>query len=855
MSCEIKLNSNLNIFGETTQLNNTQCTNIINNIINNLNEKLNNEQQIIIGIYLNKSPYLPLIIYAILLSNNIYLPLDTSYPINKIEFYITNSKCYYIITDTNNMNNINAKYSQVIDYNELINDNIKQKKIINNNCNNEYKYEKYNNQDLAYILYTSGSTGNPKGTMNKITSLINHMEFLINEFDFKQSDIFLFKTPICFDASTWEIYLPLFCKIQLCVSNDRDYKNPIDLANLIIKNNVNIIQIIPNISIYLCNEIKKLNPKYKLKYIFCGGEPLSKNVTIKLLDICDEVINLYGPSECCCNTVYFRINKNNLNKLLYTNNTELYCPIGKPITNVNTKIINNELYLSGEAVSIGYINNEEKTKEQFVEINDVIWYKTGDIVKYTYDDNLIFCERNDTQIKINGQRIEIDEIENVIRFHPYVLDCKICFDKQINKLICHICPDNIDTKIIRNICINNLEKIKIPAKFILHEKFPQLDNGKINMKVLQTYHNFNNHEKKNSTTKKDKITEDCKISTMLKDIINLSDEVLKTNDVFDNSNKYLLDVNVPINCIGFNSINTMILKNKLQNKYKVNIQFNNDTTLLNIKEQIMKYNLTDKEKKLNTLKIKNLMSNLENIFLMCNKIIAIHSSFINLYFDEIELNNFKKNIQQLFLKFIEQDYIFLFPRFNFSFCKYGYFHSNCSTSEVGILAEWILELNNTICTNHPIYNWVVLCKNINNNSNIKNMKKYLNNNTCFGINSIFDYLYNNNSSYVLFDCQHFTQIHYCEEIANVEWRYKKKFSGIIDIEQKNDDTQTKTVNVDMFCRKLDVKNNLGFEYFNHMQNNIYKTKLNNINIYYFNTKEICNILINKLKHKELLPIK
>ena len=139
-----------------------------------------------------------LIIYAILLSGKIYLPLDKSYPVDKVRYYIEQSNCKYIITDSkNNLNNL--KNLTIIEIDEFL----KNKYSILSDV-------KYTFNSISYILYTSGTTGNPKGTLNKFSSLKNHMEWLIKTFDFDKNDIILQKTPINFDASTWEIYLPLF---------------------------------------------------------------------------------------------------------------------------------------------------------------------------------------------------------------------------------------------------------------------------------------------------------------------------------------------------------------------------------------------------------------------------------------------------------------------------------------------------------------------------------------------------------------------------------------------------------------------------------------------------------------------
>jgi aminoglycoside N3'-acetyltransferase len=187
-----------------------------------------------------------------------------------------------------------------------------------------------------------------------------------------------------------------------------------------------------------------------------------------------------------------------------------------------------------------------------------------------------------------------------------------------------------------------------------------------------------------------------------------------------------------------------------------------------------------------------------------------------------------------------------------SFCQNRYYHYKYTKSSVGMLGEWISNYPFSFKIHHPIYSWIVM-------SNSKNKRKFIdetkiiNLHTCFGKNSMFDYFYYNNYGYILFNCKHFTQIHYCEEMAMVEWRFHKFFDGKVYLGQNKYDEQ---FSLDMYCRNYNMKNQLGFSYFEYMENDIMELNKNNIKIYYLNdVQKICNILISKLKNGILFPYK
>lgn len=733
--------------------------NIINNLINQFIIKYKIKKGMKVAIKMNKSYKLIVAIASLINIGAIYIPIDISYPEERVNSIITECNINILITD-NNITYFNKKIE--------------------------------NNTNIAYILYTSGSTGKPKGVVNCIDSLINELEWFNKSFDLKNEKI-LQKTPIGFDASTWEIYLPLYIGMHIITCDNSIIKEPYILAKKIIDNKISVLQIVPSISYYLVKEIKKIDKNYKLKYIFCGGESLSYKQCDLLLTISHNVINLYGPSECCCNTLYHQYKVED--KYIYKG---LYCPIGKPIDNVRCYIDkNNILYIAGIAVGKGYIsNNNELFYEKF---NEKRIYKTNDIVTYNKD-VYIFKNRLDNQVKINGQRLELEEIENIILKHPFINECKIIYE---NILICYYTPKNIDNKILKNMCLSFLPKYMIPNKFIGFDKFPTAFNGKISFKNIKNNHidNVDNIDYIN-------------FIALICSCIDISKEELQNN----------------IESNGIDSLKIIKLLHYINNKYKYISykEFSKYKTFSDLYNTLLTPITND---------IKIIYIDLDTLIkpITNNKIIVIHSSLQSLK-DHIDITQLKHIIN----KRVDEGCTFLFPTYTLSFCKYKYYHYKWSKSETGMLGDLI---DNTIRTCNPIYSWKIIGDNY-----ICNKLQKCNNKSAFGKDTVFDYLYKNDCTYILLGCKHFTQLHYCEERAKVKWRFNKRFNGIVNYGEENIDKY-----IDMYVRKLDQPSKLKFKYIDYLIREKQIKNLYNLDIYKFKCNSITNILIDALQSNNITP--
>lgn len=389
-----------------------------------------------VGLFTDPSIDLIVGAWGIVASGGAYLPISPEYPEERIKYMIEDSGVKIFFAQEE----LKAKLILLVSCNSIIislNDaeQFKKTKIENKHLQ---LTAKVNPNSLAYIIYTSGSSGKPKGVMIEQHSIINQMYWLKNEFGLNNKIIILQKTPISFDAAQWEI-LSLAYGAKIIMGGPEIYKNPGKLLETILKYQVNTLQCVPTLlqSLIDSNEFHHCTC---LKQIFIGGEALSKNLVLSCQKVLPNVnlINLYGPTECTINTSSFVIRPDTI---LDDDNM---ITIGKPINNTYYYILDNcqspvpigeigELYIGGEGLARGYLNRADLTKERFMEnTNNLVknkpvtkLYRTGDLAYWKSDNTVQYAGRADTQIKLRGYRIELDEIKLAIEDHDWVKNAAV----------------------------------------------------------------------------------------------------------------------------------------------------------------------------------------------------------------------------------------------------------------------------------------------------------------------------------------------------------------------------------------------------------------------------------------------
>ncbi len=424
---------------------------------------------------------------GVLKAGGCFLAIYPDYPEERIKYMLRDSNAKLIITDKtcdSALFGIPTVCINSHDFAAMLDTNTIDKGTISN----------ASNDDNAYLIYTSGSTGKPKGTMQTHNNLINFVysfqHFLNNSIT--PEDNMLSVTNICFDVSIAEIFTPLLFGATLFLYKDLNTSSPKELADYIVKNEITFSYFPPSMLQSIYEELK-IYDHIPLNKMLVGVEPIKAATLLNFtyLNPHMKIVNGYGPSETtiCCTMYPFDPNLP----------PDQVTPIGKPIGNSKILILDankhlvpighsGEIYVQGECVGNGYINNQEATKSSFDLVNKI--YKTGDLAKWLPSGDILFIGRNDDQIKYRGYRIDLGEIEQILQNMEGVQNCTVLLDNQTEnnpKLACFIVLKqnaNLDEEEIRQYLTTLLPHYMIPNQFAFLDSFPLTPNGKIDKKVL-----------------------------------------------------------------------------------------------------------------------------------------------------------------------------------------------------------------------------------------------------------------------------------------------------------------------------------------------------------------------------------
>jgi amino acid adenylation domain-containing protein len=358
--------------------------------------------------------------------------------------------------------------------------------------------------NAAYVLYTSGSTGEPKGVVVSHAGIANRVTWAIEAGRLGPGDRVLQKTPIIFDAHCWEVFAPLVCGAVLVLAPAGVETDPAVMAQAVRDHGVTVLQLVPSVLRLLVDE-PALSASDALRVVFSAGEPLYGETVMRLRENLGrpvEVWNTYGPTECSIDVTAYRVDPGQGPGPV---------PIGRPIRAARVAVVDRsgnlvgpgtpgELLAGGVGVARGYLGASGLTAAAFVPdpfaADGSRLYRTGDRVRWRRDGVLEYLGRADDQVKINGVRIEPAEIELALTTHPKVTAAAVTTyepprtgpgggDGAGKRLVGYLVPrPGLDLTDLRGFLTDRLNPAQIPSAFVILDKLPLGPTGKLDRRVL-----------------------------------------------------------------------------------------------------------------------------------------------------------------------------------------------------------------------------------------------------------------------------------------------------------------------------------------------------------------------------------
>lgn len=442
-----------------------------------------------VALLLERSPEMIIAVLAVLCAGGAYVPFDPELPEQRLTYMLTESGAEILLGQENTI----ARHAWLKETNVQVLA-LDRGDALPSDIKPLAAPEPVTANQAAYMIFTSGSTGKPKLTLNHHAGLRNRLAWTAEHMQADEHTVFLQKTPYSFDVSVWELTLPFTLGAVLVIAQPGTHKDPAKLAELMIRERVNIVHFVPSM-LQAFLEMVDASELTDLKHVICSGEALPKDLEQRFMAQSDaDLWNYYGPTEAAIDVTAHRCNSE-------TGGPATTVPIGKPVANTQIHILDahmepvpvglpGELYIGGIQVARGYVGQPELTAERFIQdpfsqTSSAVLYRSGDLVRRLNDGNIVFLGRTDHQVKLRGFRIELGEIEAVMLERDEIKEAVVIARGQgsSQKLIAFYTGNAIDQSELRDHFSSRLAAYMIPITFHLDE-MPLNANGKVDRKAL-----------------------------------------------------------------------------------------------------------------------------------------------------------------------------------------------------------------------------------------------------------------------------------------------------------------------------------------------------------------------------------
>ncbi|MVO98626.1 non-ribosomal peptide synthetase [Paenibacillus lutrae] len=463
-----------------------------------------------VGVLLDRGAHAIIAIIGILKAGGAYVPLDPNYPAERVLYVISHCGARVLITEEGLAETFAAPGEP---HSSL------QRILLMNESSDPHKNSRYRylNPDetgqavqeegaqispdqLMYIMYTSGSTGQPKGVMVTHRNAANYLLWSIKELEIKSQDRMLLVSSISFDISVFEIFGALLSGASLHLATNEMLLDVHQLYPFLERHNITIWHSVPALmSQLLLNRAQSqhdLSGFFKgTRVVMLGGEAWSTKLYHEVRDAFGKarIMNMYGPTEATIWVTSYTVEEEHA--------LSEGIPIGRPVANNRMLIldrygrlcdigIEGDLYVSGMSVTKGYMKDEERTRQAFIaSAGKDTMYRTGDRAKYSADGFIQYMGRADNMLKVRGYRIEPGEIENLLLSLDEIQEAAAVVQtwNETQRLVCYyVSPQEIRHEELRARLRSKLPDYMIPALFIGMNQLPLTANGKVDRKTLSS---------------------------------------------------------------------------------------------------------------------------------------------------------------------------------------------------------------------------------------------------------------------------------------------------------------------------------------------------------------------------------
>ncbi|MFG1678311.1 amino acid adenylation domain-containing protein [Micromonospora sp. NPDC049282] len=435
-----------------------------------------------VGVAVDRSGDLAVAVLAVLLAGGVYVPLPPEYPAERLAYLTADSGAALILTDGTTRVALPAGVPTV---------RLDQPLPAVRSGDRRELPDAVDDQ-AAYLVHTSGSTGRPKGVMITHAGIRNRVLWSVERYRMTAADRLLHKTTIGFDAAVWEILAPLVSGGSVVMAPPDGHRDPAVMIDAIVRSGATMLQVVPSVLRLLVAD-PRLGECTSLRVVCSAGEALPAELCRRLAGVLDvEVVNTYGPTEASIDATAWTYRPADPAPTV---------PIGAPLPNTRVSVVDadgglvgigtpGELRIGGVGLARGYLGRAGLTAERFspdpyADEPGARWYHTGDLVRWRPDGALEFLGRTDDQVKVNGVRVEPDEIRAAIEEHPEVDAVTVLARRSAEdgiRLVAYVVPAVPGD--LRERLAERLPAALVPAVFVGLGALPLTVNGKVDRAAL-----------------------------------------------------------------------------------------------------------------------------------------------------------------------------------------------------------------------------------------------------------------------------------------------------------------------------------------------------------------------------------